>query len=236
VTSGTHLAQFLVDELGGKGKIVMITGVPGTTVDADLQGGANAVFAKNPGIEVIAKANGMWSEPGARSELQKILATRSWDTIDGLWMETGCYTAAAMQMEAGIADDKIKPCASPSSNGQQVQMLPKDSADGTGPYRSFGYRSASASVPAMLGAYALKLAVEVLDGQTVPRETIVDVPTITYKNSKLCQDGTWKEMQDGCTAFAPSLVPPEFYSSIFNPNTPEVALNAALLGEPEQTN
>jgi ribose transport system substrate-binding protein len=32
--------------------------------------------------------------------MSKILATQNWDHIDGLWMQVGCYTANAMQLEA----------------------------------------------------------------------------------------------------------------------------------------
>ena len=104
---GVESAEWLVAKLGGKGKVVMITGVPGTTVDTLRIEGAKEVFAKNPGIEVVAEANGMWSQAVARTELSKILATRPWDQIDGLWMQAGCYTANSMQSEAGIADDKL---------------------------------------------------------------------------------------------------------------------------------
>ena len=68
----------------------------------------------------------MWSQAVARTELSKILATHNWNDIDGLWMQVGCYTASSMQDEAGIADNKKKPCAGEGSNGHRVQMLPAD--------------------------------------------------------------------------------------------------------------
>jgi ribose transport system substrate-binding protein len=51
---------------------------------------------------------------------------------------------------------------------------------------------------------------------------------------KLCAEGSWKEMQAGCNAFLPSLVPnPGWFASIFSEETPEVAFQAALVGQPE---
>ena len=121
---GTQSAEWLVDKLGGKGNVVMVTGVPGTTVDDLRNAGAKAVFAQHPDIKVVAEVNGMWSQAVARTELSKVLATRNWDEIDGLWMQAGCYTANSLQSEAGIADADLRPCAGEASNGGRIQMLP----------------------------------------------------------------------------------------------------------------
>ena len=94
-------AEWLVKKLDGKGNIVVITGVPGTSVDTLRTEAAKEVFAKYPDIKIVAEANGMWSQAVARTELSKILATHTWDQIDGLWMQVGCYTANSMQIEAG---------------------------------------------------------------------------------------------------------------------------------------
>ncbi|MCH8189042.1 MAG: substrate-binding domain-containing protein, partial [Proteobacteria bacterium] len=91
--AGRVTAEWLVDQLGGKGEIIVITGVPGTSVDNLRTKAAKEVFAKHPGIKIVAEAVGMWSQAVARTELSKILATRTWDDIDGLWMQVGCYTA-----------------------------------------------------------------------------------------------------------------------------------------------
>jgi ribose transport system substrate-binding protein len=55
---GPITAQWLVDELHGKGRIVLVTGVAGTSVDADRTNGAKSIFAKYPDIKVIAEVNG----------------------------------------------------------------------------------------------------------------------------------------------------------------------------------
>ena len=70
--AGREPAQWLVDKLGGKGNVVVITGVPGTSVDTARTAAAKAVFEKNPGIKIVAEGNGMWSQQVARSELSKI--------------------------------------------------------------------------------------------------------------------------------------------------------------------
>ena len=107
--AGRVTAEWLADKLGGKGNIVFLTGVPGTSVDTQRTAAAKEVFAKYPDIHIVAEAVGMWSQAVTRTELSKILATHNWDEIDGLWMQVGCYTANAMQLEAGKKPEDSDP-------------------------------------------------------------------------------------------------------------------------------
>ena len=133
--AGRVTGEWLAKKLNGKGNIVVITGVPGTSVDTARTKAAKEVFAKYPDIKIVGEAVGMWSQAVARTELSKILATHNWDQIDGLWMQVGCYTANTMQIEAGKKPDQLKPCAGEGSNGGRIQMLPAD-ARGRGRQRN----------------------------------------------------------------------------------------------------
>ncbi len=234
---GRVTAQWLADKLGGKGNIVMITGVAGTSVDTLRNKAAREVFAKYPDIKVVAEANGMWSQAVARTELSKIVATHNWDSLNGLWMQVGCYTANSMQLEAGTADDKILPCAGEGSNGHRIQMLPRDAevAGANGTYRPLGAPSISASSQAYPGAYALKIAMDVLEGKTVEKTVLLSPGPVTNETVKLCETGSWDEMNAGCNTFNPEIIPnPGWYASIFSKDLPQVGLNAALTGTPEE--
>jgi ribose transport system substrate-binding protein len=231
--AGTVTAEWLAKTINGKGNIVLINGVPGTSVDRARTEAAKAVFAKYPGIKIVAEGTGMWSQATAKTELSKILATNSWDKIDGLWMQVGCFTAASMQLEAGIADDKVKPCAGESSNGHRVQMLPPGTVRGDGAYRSIGYRSISYGSPPYSGALALKMAVDKLDGKDFPAHVTLKLPLVLTSQSKLCATGSIDELKAGCTAFMPDKVPPGWFADIYSPETTEVGFNAALTGKPD---
>jgi ribose transport system substrate-binding protein len=231
--AGTATAEWLAKTINGKGNIVLINGVPGTSVDRARTEAAKAVFAKYPGIRIVAEGTGMWSQATAKTELSKILATNSWDKIDGLWMQVGCFTAASMQLDAGIADDKIKPCAGESANGHRVQMLPPGTVKGDGAYRSIGYRSISYGSPPYSGALALKLAVDKLDGKDFPAHVTLKLPLVETSQSKLCKTGSIDELKGGCTAFMPDKVPPGWFADIYSQETTEVGFNAALTGKPD---
>ena len=234
--AGRKTAEWLVDKLNGKGNIVVVTGVPGTSVDTLRTKAAKEVFAKHPDIKIIGEAVGMWSQAVARTELSKILATHNWNEINGLWMQVGCYTANAMQLEAGKKPGELIPCAGEGANGGRIQMMPVGTKveGASSPYAPLGAPRISYASPPYSGALALKLAVELLDGKKVPKTTILPLPLVTNDTVKLCKEGTWDEMKAGCNAFNPALVPnPGWFSSIFSEQTPEVGFNAALVGQPE---
>ncbi|MGH6989733.1 MAG: sugar ABC transporter substrate-binding protein [Stellaceae bacterium] len=233
---GRIAAKWLAKAMHGKGNIVMITGVAGTTVDTLRVAAAKKVFAKYPGIHVIASGNGMWSQAVARTVLSNIIATHPWKTIDGLWMEAGCYTAYSMMSESGIPDNKLIPCAGEGGNGHRIQMLPEgtkvEGAHGT--YRPMGVRSISLSSQIYPGAMALKMVVAVLEHKKVPKLVMLSPRPVTSAEVKMCKTGSWKEMEDGCNTFPPSLVPnPGWFASIYSPKLPQLGFEAALVGQPE---
>jgi ribose transport system substrate-binding protein len=117
-------------------------------------------------------------------------------------------------------------------------MLPVDdkSVQGaSGTYRPTGEPSISYASPPYSGGLALKLAVDVLEGRKVPKFTKLPLPVVTNESVKLCQQGTWPEMQQGCNVFQPKIIGnPGWFASIYSPETPEIGLQAALNGKPEQ--
>lgn len=233
--AGRVTAEWLVEKLGGQGKILILTGVPGTSVDAARTAAAKEVFEK-AGVEVVGEAVGMWSQAVARTELSKLLATRDWDEIDGLWLQVGCYTANAMQLEAGKTAEELLPCAGEGSNGGRIQMLPvgTEVEGASGAYAPLGAPRISYASPPYSGGLALKLAVGMLEGKEAAKHTTLPLPVVTNETIKLCQTGSWEEMKDGCNAFMPSIISnPGWFASIFSAETPEIGLNAALVGQPE---
>ena len=234
--AGRVTAEWLTKKLNGKGNIVLITGVPGTSVDTLRTKAAKEVFAKQPDIKIVAESVGMWSQAVARTELSKILATHNWNDIDGLWMQVGCFTANSMQLEAGKKQTELLPCAGEGSNGGRIQMLAADAKveGGDCPYCPMNAPRISYASPPYSGGLALKLAVAKLEGKDVPKRTTLPLPLVTNQTIKYCETGSWEEMKAGCNAFPPALVPnPGWFASIFSEQTPEIGFQAARVGQPE---
>jgi ribose transport system substrate-binding protein len=99
---GTNQAKWLVKQLGGTGKIVELSGAAGASPAEERMRCANLVFAKNPGIEILAQAYTGWSP----TEGQKIMA--NWITlypkIDGIWSDAGLQGSGAVEayLAAGL--------------------------------------------------------------------------------------------------------------------------------------
>jgi ribose transport system substrate-binding protein len=102
------------------------------------------------------------------------------------------------------------------------------------PYCPMGAPRISYASPPYSGGLALKLAVDILEGKEVEKTTILPLPLVTNDTIQLCETGSWQEMNNGCNAFPPSFIPnPGWFASIFSPETPELGMEAALVGQPE---
>ena len=91
---------------------------PGTSVDTARTEAAKEVFAKYPGIKIVAEGVGMWSQAVARTELSKILATHPWDR-DRRPVDAGRLLHRRLHAGGGgrSPDKDKKPCAGEGSNG-----------------------------------------------------------------------------------------------------------------------
>ena len=79
---GKKSAEYIVEKLQGKGKIVILRGIP-TNVDTDRFNAAMEVFSANKGIEVLAAQPGMWNQQKSLEVMQSYLA--SYPKIDAVW-------------------------------------------------------------------------------------------------------------------------------------------------------
>jgi len=226
-------AEWVAKKMQYKGNLLFITGVPGTSVDTDRNDAARKVFAKYKDINIVAEPNGMWSAAVARKAITEAMSTRKWSDIAGVWGAAGCYVSWSLQKEAGVADDKLVPCAAEGTNGMRVAMLKPGSTAAQEGYASLGAPGISIESHPAAGALALKLAIKIMAGETVPKTTVMPLAMVATDQVKLCKTGAWSEMRDGCNTFAPNLVPPGWFSNIYSPETPEIGVNAALKGEPD---
>ncbi len=71
---GYREARYLFENLGGKGKIVFIEGVPAAPTNRERLRGYRRAFAEFPGIEVLGSGVGNYQQPDARGAMAKLLA------------------------------------------------------------------------------------------------------------------------------------------------------------------
>jgi ribose transport system substrate-binding protein len=71
---GYRQARYLFDHLGGKGKIVVIEGVPAAPTNRERVRGYKRAFAEYPGIQLLGSGIGNYQQPDAKRVMQKHLA------------------------------------------------------------------------------------------------------------------------------------------------------------------
>ena len=70
---GYREARYLFENLGGKGKIVVIEGTPAAPTNRERVRGYQRAFAEFPGIEVLASGIGNYQQPDAKRVMEKFL-------------------------------------------------------------------------------------------------------------------------------------------------------------------
>ena len=71
---GYREARYLFDNMGGKGKIVVIEGTPAAPTNRERVRGYQRAFAEFPGIEVLGSGIGNYQQPDAKRVMEKLLA------------------------------------------------------------------------------------------------------------------------------------------------------------------
>ncbi len=71
---GYREARYLFENLGAKGKIVVIEGVPAAPTNRERLRGYQRAFAEFPGIEVLGSEIGNYQQPDAKRVMAKLLA------------------------------------------------------------------------------------------------------------------------------------------------------------------
>lgn len=163
VEMGRLWAQFLVDHTGGKGKILMVNGVPGTGVDTERRQGAAEVWKANPGITTV-EVQGDWDPGKAQTATATALAANP--DIAGVWCQGGTDGVVRAFLDAGRP---LVPVAGESENGFRKQMLEfKD----TMPALSIGQSPGLVCV-------SMRAALSLLLGEPVPSAVSVPLPSAT---------------------------------------------------------
>ncbi len=205
---GQQLAQYVVDALKGKGNVIMVTGVAGTSIDNDRNQGASDVFKKYPNIKVIAKYTGQWASDVAERNTAAQLT--SLDKIDGVWCQGGtdgvirAILAAKRPLPAVVAGE--------GENGFREYMVQ---------YKSQGFKAISQGQPPYLVLMSLELASEILQGKHAKTNITIPFPIVTADTVK-----------EGETTF--SNLPSSFFDDFTDsgPNAVvSICVNAATQGQ-----
>src|ERR687895_203081 len=155
-------AEWLVEELGGEGDVVVINGIAGHPVNEARYDAVKQVFADNPGIEVVQEANADWDQATAQQEMSNILASQP--NIDGVWTQDGMALGVLQAVQA--ANPGEYPVISGEARSGYMRLW-QDVRQQNPEFASYGPIN-----PPGVGASGLRVAVELLQGKEIKQSEL----------------------------------------------------------------
>jgi len=168
---GYVLAKWLRGKLDGRGKIIALGGIPGNSYTAAAWAGAKRAFAGSA-IDVLAFKDANWEEDRAKVVTADLLA--AYPVIDGIWAD-GAQDGAGAELALLAAHRPLVPVTGDDYNGL-LKLYAKYHA--TEPK----FDIAELSEPTWESVVALRLALKLLGGLKVPKQTIITPQLITSAN------------------------------------------------------
>lgn len=164
---GKQAAEWLVQQLHGKGKIIVLNGPAGVSVSDDRRKGAQPVFQANPGITILAETNTPYNAAPAQEAVTNLLFR--YPEIDGVWSQGGALSAGAV-----TAFTKQGRKLGPITGENYRQFLEM--------WQARHLDAWATQQPNWLAAFAVYASVKALQGADIPRYIDVPLPIITGQN------------------------------------------------------
>ena len=169
IKSGKLAGQFLVDSLGGKGKIVELQGIMGTNVAQQRSEGFNSVIAENPDMEIVACQVADFDRAKAMSVMENILQANP--EIDGLY-------AANDEMLLGALE-----AMDAAGRTESIVKVGCDAIDDTlEAIKGKRVEATIAEPPFFLGKASLNTADDYLEGKEVEAHVVLDNQLVPQEN------------------------------------------------------
>lgn len=170
---GRDMAEAIAKTLGGKGNVVMVKGIEGQPVAVAENKGAESVWKKYPGLNVIARVNGNWTPSVTKSVMLQTLSTHP-QSIDAVWT-----TGSEMRFVAQTFQQAGKPVPLVTGSPTGDSLAYAKTQTGT---RLVG----GAVLPTWTADTAFRVAVRLLEGQHPKLNTLM-VPIPPFSSQRLSQ-------------------------------------------------
>ena len=155
-------AEWLVEELGGQGDVVVINGIAGHPANEARYDAVQQVFAENPGIQVVQETNADWDQATAQQEMSSILASQP--NIDGVWTQDGMARGVLQAVQAANPDEY--PVISGEARSGYMRLW-QDVRQQNPEFASYGPIN-----PPGVGASGLRVMVELLQGKEIKQSEL----------------------------------------------------------------
>lgn len=103
VVGGNMLGEWMAKEIGGKGNVLIVEGIPGASASDSQNVGVLKALEKYPDIAVKGQVAGMWTDQVAQSEIQRWLATNP-GQLDGIIIQSASELGALRALKQSGRD------------------------------------------------------------------------------------------------------------------------------------
>lgn len=172
---GKAVGNYIAARLKGKGKIVELTGLSGSTPAIERHEGFMAAVSHFPDIELIGKADAAWEQAPAEREMESIL--KRYPKIDAVFAHNdriapGAYAAAK---KAGREKEMIfVGIDALPGKGSGLEMVLDSVLDATFIYPTNGDK-------------VMQLAMNILEKKPFPKETVMNTAVVDRTNALMMQ-------------------------------------------------
>lgn len=167
---GSKNMAWLADKLGGKGKVVMLGGIKGTSSAQQRWDGAQSILKEHPAMEVVGEAWVNWAFDKGKAAMESFLAANP--EIDGVWTDGGGSAQGALT--ALVEANRVVPLVGTASNGfAKLWTQLKNER---------GFEAFAATNPPYCSVTALKFALDAMEGKAVPRYIRTDLSIMDNSN------------------------------------------------------
>ena len=167
---GHVMGEYIVSRLGGKGSVLEIMGLEGSSPAIERHNGFMDAVKEVPGIQVVASLQGDWTEPTAYETTRKWLVNNKDVPVDLVF---GANDRTAMGARKVLGNDVLY-CGIdglPGENGG-IQLVRDSLLDASYIYPTHGDQ-------------IIDLAIRILDGQPYEKETMLMSALVTHDNAKV---------------------------------------------------
>lgn len=93
VVGGHMLGEWMANEIGGKGRVLIVEGIPGASASDSQNVGVLKALEQYPEIEIAGTVAGMWTDQVAQAEIQRWMATNP-GQLDGIIIQSASELGA----------------------------------------------------------------------------------------------------------------------------------------------
>lgn len=210
VSMGQQEVDFVAKKLNGKGNLLEVRGIAGTSVDHDIHKGIEEEIKKYPGVKLIGSVHGNWTQSVAQKEVAGVLP--SLPRVDAVVTQGGDgYGTYEAFKQAGRKTPLII-----MGNRQDELALWKQLQGEQSGYPTFSLSSAPGCA-----SIAFWVAQQVLAGKQVPK--VVEVPLLVIQPDQL--DAWLKAVPTG--GVATPVYSQEWTAKLIDANAGHAALPAS---------